>query len=228
MMLGGSTAARYVVIGAIGALLAGAAACQTPAPPGGPTLPAGTPDVRSIEPRVPLPGPAPQTLRIVGLDFLTGLSITVTLPGGGSIDLPAQSIIIQAPTLLEVTMTLPDPGPYRIVVRNANGFRSDPFEFSVASEVDRKPVVEQLLPASVARSTTPRVIAVQGRNFLIGLTIRLTDPLGVIRTLDDASIVRRSDTALDVTAVFDRQGVYTLVVVNPSGDFSDSVTITVN
>jgi hypothetical protein len=210
------------------AAFTGAAACQSATPPAGPTPPSGTPIVRNMEPTVPLPNPAPQTIRLIGLDFRSGLTVTLTLPGGALVEVPSSGIVIQSPTMVDLTVTLIDAGPYRVVVRNANGFRSDPFDFSVVNEVDRKPIVESLLPASVARSTLPRVISVTGRNFLIGVTIRMTDPLGVIRTLDDASIVRRGDTALDVSAVFDRQGAYVLVVVNPSGDLSDSVTLTVN
>lgn len=217
-----------MAVSAIGAVLAGAAGCQDVTPPSGPTPPSGTPIVRSIEPAVPLPSQAPQSLRVRGQDFRSGLTLSVTPPGGGVFEVPAAAILLQAATILDVTLTMTDPGPYRIVARNANGFRSDPFDFSVVNELDRKPSVETILPASVARSTQSRTISVTGRNFLIGLTIRMTDPLGVIRTLDDASIVRRSDTALDVTTIFDRQGVYTLVVVNPSGDFSDTVTLTVN
>ena len=209
-------------------LLGAAAGCTKVPSADGPTPATGTPIVRSIEPAVPLPGTAPQTIRVNGLDFRTGLTVTVSSPAGGSNDVPASAVQILAATQLDITVTLADPGPYRILVRNANGFRSDPFDFSVVNEVDRQPVVESLLPASVARATQPRLVSILGRNFLIGVTIRMTDPLGVIRTLDDASIVRRSDSALDVTTIFDRQGVYTMVVVNPSGDASSTVTLTVN
>ena len=219
---------RLGIVGLGCALVAAGAGCETPAPPSGPTPASGTPIVRSIYPAVPLPGPAPQTIHLTGLDFRSGLTVTVTPPAGGSFDVSPSGIVLQASTLLDLTLALTDPGPYRIVVSNANGFRSDPFDFSVVNEVDRKPVVESLLPASVARSTVPGTISMLGRNFLIGVTIRLTDPLGVIRTLDDASIVRRSDTALDITTIFDRQGVYTMVVVNPSGDTSTTVTLIVN
>lgn len=177
---------------------------------------------------MPLPDPAPQTLRLVGLDFRAGLTVTITLPSTTVFDVPSSALQLRSATLLDVSVTLAEPGPYRVVVRNANGFRSDPFDFSVVNELDRRPVVESILPAAVARSTQARTISVTGRNFLLGATIRMTDPLGVIRTLDDASIVRRSDTALDVTTIFDRQGVYTMVVVNPSGETSETMTLTVN
>ena len=206
---------RLAVLGLAGGLIAGAAGCQAAPPAAGPTPPSGTPIVRSIEPAVPLPGTTPQTLRVNGLDFRAGLAVTISTPVGAAFDVPSSAVQIQAPTVLDLTLTLTDPGPYRIVVRNGNGFRSDPFDFSVANELDRKPVVESLLPAAVARSTQARTISMVGRNFLIGVTIRMTDPLGVIRTLDDASIVRRGDTALDITTIFDRQGVYTMVVDQP-------------
>jgi hypothetical protein len=206
----------------------GTAACTDAPPPAGPASVNGTPIVRAIEPAVPLPGGTPQTIRLVGLEFRTGLSVTLTMPSGAALEVPSSGMQLQSPTLLDLTVTLAEPGPYRIVVRNANGFRSDPFDFSVANALDRKPAVDSMLPAAVARSTVPRTIQLIGRNVLIGVTIRLTDPLGVIRTLDDASIVRRSDTALDVTTIFDRQGVYTMVVVNPSGETSETMTLTVN
>lgn len=177
---------------------------------------------------MPLPDPAPQTIRLVGLDFRAGLTVTITLPSTTVFDVPSSALQLRSATLLDVSVTLSEPGSYRVVVRNANGFRSDPFDFSVVNQTDRKPVVESLQPAAVTRSTLAQTIAVSGRNFLIGVTIRLSDPLGVIRTLDDASIIRRSDTALDVRAIFDRQGIYTMVIVNPSGDTSETATLTVN
>jgi hypothetical protein len=218
---------RGAILGLAIAAFGTVPACQN-APPPGATPATGTPIVRSVEPTVPLPDPAPQTIRLVGLDFRAGLTVTITLPSTTVFDVPSSALQLRSATLLDVSVTLAEPGPYRVVVRNANGFRSDPFDFSVVNELDRRPVVESILPAAVARSTQARTISVTGRNFLLGATIRMTDPLGVIRTLDDPSIVRRSDTALDVTGVFDRQGAYTFVVVNPSGDFSDTMTLTVN
>ena len=212
---------------AISALAVGTA-CQTPTPPTGPTPASGTPIIRSVEPSVPQPSPTPQTIRIVGLDFRAGATVTATLPDGGTLEVTGAAVQVQVPTTIDVSLTLATPGTYRLSVRNANGFRSDPHEVSVVNEQDRRPAVDALLPASAQRSTQPRTISVLGRNFLAGVTIRLTDPLGAIRTLDDSSLVRRSDTALDVTAIFDRLGVYTLVVVNPTGETSETMTLTVN
>jgi len=185
----------------------------------------GQPQITSITAAGRANESSPQTLTVAGRNFADGLSLEVTSPEGQSQVLSGQDIKNLRESSFQVTMTLSRGGTYTFVVRNRDGGVSNAFPLKVPPTATA-PAIERIEPDSVPRSTSPQRLAVLGRNFVVGLSVTMTDPTGEVTVVREGlSTVSPTAFTLDVTLTV--SGEYSLLVTNPSTEQSNSLTFTV-
>ena len=84
-----------------------------------------------------------------------------------------------------------------------------------------------MLPDQLTKDPQPQVITVRGERFVQGLSVSLTDPIGTVYRFKGPAVGSVTSTSFDLSVVFEMTGDYTIMVTNPSGESSNSVTLTV-
>lgn len=115
-------------------------------------------------------------------------------------------------------------GPYELVVMNTDGGKSAPFKVEVKSGATA-PTIDRIQPAEIARSQEAQLLTLRGAGFEPGLKLSVTDPTGSV-TVKDA-FDRLEPTIAVVRLVFEVSGTYGLMVTNPSGGQSNSISLTI-
>jgi hypothetical protein len=110
------------------------------------------------------------------------------------------------------------------VVLNHDGKRSAPFTVEARRTANR-PSIDQVTPQEFSKSPEPQVVTLAGRNFQAGLKLSVTDPTGTVTVAD--RIDKVDAQAVVVRLVFEQSGAYALMVTNPSGESSNTVSLTV-
>ena len=182
------------------------------------------PKITSIVPERPTVSPKGVSVVINGEDFQSGLSLQVTTPGGDVRTLAGADIAAQRPVSFQVQFTFDAEGKYSFVVLNHDGKRSPPFVVE-ARRTATRPSIDQITPAEVTKSPEPQVVTITGRNFQPGLKLSITDPTGTVTV---AERIDKSDAQTVVLRlVFEQSGAYALMITNPSGESSNTASITV-
>lgn len=190
------------------------------------------PVVTSITPSPLVTSPDAQTLRVTGTGFAAGLTAEVTLLGNTQ-TFSGGALKGQSATTFEIAMVLPQPGAASLIVRNTDGGVSDPFVFKVEpapSEPAPKPptpVIGQVAPDRVSRSTVAQVLTLSGRGFLQSLTVTMTDPAGVVTVLGRENIEAVTADSVRFNVVLNVSGEFNFTVANPRGQASNTVTVAV-
>src|SRR5262249_55077417 len=109
-----------------------------------------------------------------------------------------------------------------VIALTADGCGSSPTSPSGAS-----PQVTSISPAQLVREDAPQAITISGRNFISGLTVELTDPMGGSRTIERDDIQALQSTSFQMIATFSLTGAYSIRIRNPSGDQSGPFTFSV-
>lgn len=193
---------------------------------------AETPVVTSITPSPLVTSPNAQALRVTGTGFAPGLTAEVTLLGNTE-TFSGAAIKGQSATTFEIAVVLPQPGAASLIVRNTDGGVSDPFFFKVEpvpSEPARRPptpVIDQISPERVNRSTVAQVFTLSGRGFLPSLTVTMTDPAGVVTVLGRENIEVVTSDSVRFNVVLNVSGEFNFTVTNPQGQASNAVTVQV-
>jgi hypothetical protein len=193
------------------------------------TLPLSTPRITGIAPSSPVAGPAPQSLTITGEGFMRGLSVTVTTPVGTTQVFKDMDVQSQEEASFRVAVTLATPGTYNFVVTNTDGGVSQPFGFKVGTVAPAAsaPVIDAVVPARVTKGTQPQVLRFDGKRFVQGLTVNVSDPAGNATTISGSAITNVTQNAFDASIVLGVEGEYTLTVHNPDGQISNAVSLSV-
>jgi hypothetical protein len=76
-----------------------------------------------------------------------------------------------------------------------------------------------------SKSPEPQIVTLTGRNFQPGLKLSVTDPTGTVTVAD--RIDKIDAQAVVVRLVFEQSGSYALMVTNPSGESSNTVSLSV-
>jgi len=194
-----------------------------------PTNPSGSsPQVSSVAPPQILREDAPQTVTISGRNFVSGLTVELSDPGGGSRTVERSEIQALQPTSFQMIATLSMAGAYLIRIKNPSGDQSDPFSFIVQAEAGgNAPHIDSVSPASVIHSASIQVFAVAGANFSSALSITLLDPSGQPLAVNGAIVGTVLPGSFQIGVSLPQTGTYTLTVTNPTGETSNSVAIAV-
>jgi hypothetical protein len=78
---------------------------------------------------------------VFGTNFMSGLSVQLTAPGGAVTTLGSSVINVGSSTAFSMTATLATPGAYSLKVVNPSGQLSDPWIFTVAAATVPPPAV---------------------------------------------------------------------------------------
>jgi hypothetical protein len=186
-----------------------------------------TPEITNVTPAAPNRGSKPQRLAISGSDFLQGLTLMITNPGGQSLRFAGADILNRRQGSFEVDAMLDTAGNYSLVVTNTDGGTSKPFVLAVrgSGEQTNRPTIESVTPAKVTKSNTPQILTVRGTRFEAGLVVLLTDPTGTVKTISGNAIADITQTSFQVTAILEIPGEYSIEVKLPSGALSNNSVV---
>jgi hypothetical protein len=195
----------------------------SPSPVPSPGEPGTTPSIAAISPASPATSAADQPLVVTGNGFRTGLTVTVTLPIGGSLAVSGDRIQNVSSTRFELSVTLRDAGVYTLRVTNPDGGQSDAFAFAALV-----PVVSILSvsPADPVPSEIDQRIVVTGAHFQPGLIVTIGLPGGGTSTLSGNRIQNVSPSRFEMLVTLGQEGTYRVSVINPDGRQSNVVTFT--
>jgi hypothetical protein len=182
------------------------------------------PKITGIVPGKPTVSPQAITVVINGEEFQSGLSLQVTTPGGQVRTLSGMDIAAQRAVSFQVQFTFDAEGRYSFVVLNHDGKRSAPFVVE-ARRVANRPSIDQANPAEFTKSPEPQVVTLSGRNFQPGLKLSVTDPTGTVTVAERIDKVDAQTVV--VRLVFEQSGSYAVMVTNPSGESSNTVSLSV-
>ena len=185
-------------------------------------------EISSVSPSSIQPSFAPQTLRFEGVDFGTGMELTVVGPDGTTTSFREPALEALQATSFQVALVLSQTGVYRFQIETAAGVDSGVFTVVVQPATGTLPTVASVTPSSVTRSQQSTNISIIGSNFDPAAEVLVTLPNGATSVRSSGSVSFQSSSRLDVSIVLDAQGLYTFAVRNPNGDTSNSGNVTVN
>ena len=182
------------------------------------------PVISSITPKYPIMSRQAQTLVINGDHFGRDVSVTVYGPNGTVTQIPRDNIASLRTTSFQITLPLAVNGSYTFVVANGNGQKSE--KFTVTTRAATQPWIDQVTPETVSKSQEGQQVSLLGGNFATGLKVSVTDPTGTVKLVDSIDKVTAESVVFRVK--FEFSGRYEIIVTNPSGETSNTVTVTVN
>ena len=182
------------------------------------------PKINGVQPEKLTMSAKPQQITVAGQDFLEGLTLVVTTPGGQPRNYSGADIIGRSPTAFRVSIPFDAVGPYELVVLNTDGGKSSPFRIDVKAGAVA-PVIDRIQPAEISRSQEAQLLTLRGSGFEPGLRLSLTDPTGTVSVKD--AFDRLEPTIAVVRLVFEVSGTYSLMVTNPSGAQSNAISVTI-
>ncbi|QOY90087.1 hypothetical protein [Paludibaculum fermentans] len=175
------------------------------------------PTITGVAPGSLLVGAKEQSVTVTGSGFRTGLSVYVSLPGGGN-DL-AQDLRITSLTAnqFDMHLVLDRVGQYGLWVTDPDGAQSKSFSFAVT----RSQAAVQLTginPSSPVVSADIQLLSISGSGFQPGLAATLTNPSAGTSVLAGPSYIRNvTPTGFSLVTTFAEPGTHTLRVTNPDG-----------
>jgi len=172
------------------------------------------PTISSISPSSPRTSVTDQNIRVNGSNFVSGLTVTVTFPGGGTGTLSGSQLVNVTSTSFTMKITLNGTGTWQIRVNNPNGEVSGQFPFSVSAAV--APTISSISPSSPTVSSSNQNVVVNGSNFQDGLTVTVFFPGGGSSTLSGTQITNVSTTSFTMVVTLNVLGTYGIRVNNPS------------
>jgi hypothetical protein len=184
------------------------------------------PGISSVTPAAPARSASAQVLTITGTSFSAGLSLDVVGPDGRKQTYAGPAIQTRRETSFQAAVLLATPGNYTLTVTNPDGATSEPFIVK-GQPATAAPTIDGVLPAQVTKDPDPQVLTVSGGRFVDGLAASVTDPAGTVFLLKGPAIGAVSASSFTLSMAFEMVGDYSLLVTNPSGDSSNTVTVKV-
>lgn len=195
-----------------------------------------TPRVTAVTPSPLFTSPTPQTLKVTGTGYAPGLTVEV-MSQGNTETYSGAAVQGQRSTSFEIAVVLAQPGAPTLVVRNTDGGVSDPFPLKVevrpAGPPDTpvpqsRPTIDRASPERLAKGSVAQAVTLTGSQFAPGLTVAVTDPTGTVTIVRGTALDAITPTLVKLSFVFDVSGEYTLAIINPPGQSSNTVTVTVS
>lgn len=190
---------------------------------------AATPRITGIAPSSPVAGPSAQQLTITGEGFMRGLTLTAMSPAGQSQVYKDMDVQSQEDASFRVSVPLTTAGAWNFTVTNTDGGVSQPFRLDVvlAAPAASSPVITSLTPEKGAKQSQPQTIHVEGKRFVAGLTVHISDPAGNVINVGGGSITNQTENAFDMSLTLTVEGEYNVTVTNPGGQVSNAVNLSV-
>lgn len=175
------------------------------------------PVITAVNPASPLIGTKEQTLTVQGSGFRTGLSVYVSLPGGGNDFVNDIRVSNLTATQFDISLILDHTGRYTLWVTDPDGPQSHIFPFTVVRS--QAPVaVTGVTPANLGVSADLQVLHVTGSGFQAGLAATLTNPSAGTTVLAGAGrIANVNATSFDLYTLIPEPGTHSLKVTNSDG-----------
>jgi len=183
------------------------------------------PSVTSISPSTPQRSVTDQIVRVNGSNFASGLTVTVTFPGGGTGTLSGSQIQNRTSTRFDMLITLNATGQWCIRVNNPNGEFSNTFCFNVVAA--QTPTINSINPSSPFASNSDQNVGVSGNNFQNGMTVTIFFPGGGSGTLSGTQLQNVTPTSFTMVVTLNLSGIYGIRINNPSGLTSGIFNFTV-
>jgi hypothetical protein len=189
---------------------------------------ASSPRITGVAVTPPGQSSSPQVLAVSGENFMARLSLVVTTPGGEARSFKDADIQSQTETSFKISMALATAGTYSLVVTNPDGGASGAFALKVAATppaTPEPPIIDAVRPSPATARPDAQPLRVDGKRFVAGLTVYVTDPTGEVANVTDVGDL--TSTGFRVSAVLAMEGQYTLNIKNPDGGISNAFTLTV-
>jgi pimeloyl-ACP methyl ester carboxylesterase len=188
------------------------------------TVQSATPSISSVSPSSPTRSDSNQNVSVFGSNFVSGLTVTVFIPGGGTATLSGSQIQSVTSSSFTMVITLNVVGQYGIRVNNSGGAQSSTFNFNVQSAA---PSISSVSPATPTRSDSDQNVSVSGSNFVSGLTVTVFIPGGGTATLSGSQIQGVTSGSFTMVVTLNVAGQYGIRVNNPSGVQSNTLNFNV-
>jgi len=188
------------------------------------------PVISSVAPASLMAKPEPQLLTITGSNFLPGVSLNVAEPDGRKLTIGGTGILARRETSFQVSLTLAAPGAYTLTATNPDRSTSDPFVVKVqiaAPPAGATPKIDRVLPEQITKDPQPQILKISGERFVAGLSVSVTDPTGTVFKVAGTALGALTSTSFDLAVTLEMVGDYTVMVTNPTGESSNSVTFKV-
>ena len=177
------------------------------------------PIISAVNPNPMTGSNSPQTLTITGTGFLSGLKLSI-----GSSLIPAGQLAVLTPTLLQISVvTGLSANVYAVQVANANGGVSNRVNLQV--NAPPLPAITSLMPNPLIHSKATQVLTVNGTNFQSGAGLQVT--VGSTPYSGSQVIFVSSSQLLVAVTTASTSPALAVQVTNPSGEVSNSATLTV-
>jgi hypothetical protein len=186
---------------------------------------ASTPGISSVSPASPTRSDSDQNVLVSGSNFVSGLTVTVFIPGGGTATLSGSQIQSVSSGSFTMVVTLNVVGQYGIRVNNPGGAQSNTFNFTTQAAVVT-PSISSISPASPTVSNSDQNVSVSGSNFVSGLTVTVFIPGGGTATLSGSQIQSVSSGSFTMVVTLNVVGQYGIRVNNPGGAQSNTFNFT--
>ncbi len=183
------------------------------------------PTISSISPPTPQRSVTDQQVRVNGANFASGLTVTITFPGGGTGTLSGSQIQDRTSTSFTMLVTLNGTGSWCIRVNNPNGESSSNFCFNVVTA--QTPTISSTSPTSPFSNSSNQNVNVSGSNFQAGMTVTVFFPGGGSGTLSGTQLQNVTPTSFTMVVTLNLTGTYGIRVNNPSGLNSSTFNFTV-
>jgi hypothetical protein len=190
------------------------------------TVTPSSPRITGITPAMPARSVSAQLLTVIGEEFSPDLSLEVTGPDGTRQLLRSGDIRSPRESAFQVSVVLAAKGSYGFIVTNPDGGVSPSFPLVVGTGV-AAPAVEAVIPSKVSVNPAPQSLRVNGKGFVPGLVVNLTDPMGTVANIRGNDVRDATPETFRVAAIFRVEGQYTLTVTNPDGGVSNALSIQV-
>ena len=172
------------------------------------------PSISSISPSNPQTSVNDQNVVVNGNNFVSGLTVTVTFPNGGTTTLSGSQIVNVSSNSFTMKITMNATGTWKIRVNNPNGEMSNQFSFNVSAA--QTPHINSISPASPTVSNSNQNVQVFGTNFQSGMTVTVFIPGGGTSTLSGSQLLNVTQTSFIMVITLNVVGNYGIRVNNPS------------
>ncbi|MCL5287167.1 MAG: Ig-like domain-containing protein, partial [Acidobacteria bacterium] len=190
------------------------------------TVTAAPPLISSVVPSSYPPSNSNQTMTINGSNFVSGATLSFGSPSSGTIPSTASKLTFVSSSQLSYQFNNgSDAGTWTVVVINPDGQRSNPGSFTVTAAA---PVISGVSPISYPASNSNQPMTINGSNFVSGATLSFGSPSSgtIPSTASKLTFVSSSQLSYQFNNGSDA-GTWTVVVINPNGQTSNSVSFVV-
>jgi hypothetical protein len=183
--------------------------------------------VSAVIPAEPLQSDLPQLVRVQGLNFRAGLSLSVRDPSGRSVTIPNLAIQNQLSTSFQASVVLDSIGAYGFVVVQSDGDSSVSFLVNVRGIPPLAPIIDSVSPASTVRSAVAQLVSLAGHDFDPSLTVQIVDPQSLLTQLNRSNLSASTDSLIEFSMILDKAGNYTISLWTALGPASNLKIISV-